>query len=112
MKKNPELSRRAAADPARPGEQCQAPPGKWQPVIDHARCEAKDVCVVVCPYDVFEVQKIRAEDWAPLGWGAKLKVMVHGGKTAYAVNAGACRACGLCVGVCPEKAITLVKAAG
>jgi 4Fe-4S ferredoxin len=36
-------------------------------------------------------------------------LFVHGGKQAYAVNADACRACGLCVTACPEKAITLAR---
>lgn len=109
MAKNPELVKRAAADPARPGERCQAEPGRWRPVIDHGRCEAKDACVAVCPHDVFEVTRIRDEDWARLGWGERLKVWVHGSRTAYAVRADACKACGLCVVACPEKAIRLVQ---
>lgn len=28
------------------------------PIVDFNRCEGKDACVVVCPYDVFEVRKI------------------------------------------------------
>ncbi|MFO0642600.1 MAG: 4Fe-4S binding protein [Polyangiaceae bacterium] len=40
----------------------------------------------------------------------KVKSVVHGRKTAYTPNAAACRACGLCVVACPEKAITLVRA--
>jgi ferredoxin len=35
--------------------------------------------------------------------------MLHGWKQAFAVNADACRACGLCVEACPEKAIRLMK---
>jgi ferredoxin len=38
-----------------------------------------------------------------------MKLWVHGKQTAYTTRADACRACGLCVVACPEKAITLVK---
>lgn len=29
-------------------------PGIAQPVVDLSRCEGKDACVKVCPYDVFD----------------------------------------------------------
>jgi 4Fe-4S ferredoxin len=38
-----------------------------------------------------------------------VKLFVHGGKQAYAVDVDACRGCGICVQVCPEEAIKLVK---
>jgi len=41
----------------------------------------------------------------------KLKLRVHGMHVAYTPNADACRACGLCVTACPERAITLVRSA-
>ena len=63
----------------------------------------------VCPYDVFEVRVIDDEDFAKLGFMAKLKSRVHGKKTAYTPNSDACQACGMCVVACPEKAITLVE---
>ena len=44
---------------------------------------------------------------AQLGGLGKIKSMAHGRKTAYTPNADACRACGLCVVACPEKAIAL-----
>lgn len=110
MSRDKEKARKAAAHPDRPGEQCKAPAGSWTPVVDHARCEAKHDCVDVCPYDVFEVRRIDDADWEALGMLAKLKVFVHGRKTAYTPRAASCQACGLCVVACPEDAITLVPA--
>ena len=77
--------------------------------MNHGRCEGKSACVAVCPFDVFEVRRIEAVDWKPLSPIAKLKVWAHGKQTAYAVRSDACKACGLCVVACPEKAIQLVK---
>ena len=37
----------------------------------------------------------------------KLKGFVHGWRQAFTPIAEACEACGLCINVCPEKAITL-----
>jgi NAD-dependent dihydropyrimidine dehydrogenase PreA subunit len=90
-------------------ETCKQAPGEFAPVIDRGRCEGKADCVVICPYDVFELAIVPAEDRAGLGFTARLKGMLHGWKQAYAVNADACRACGLCVSACPEKAITLAR---
>jgi NAD-dependent dihydropyrimidine dehydrogenase PreA subunit len=81
-------------------------------VIDHARCEGKRDCVEVCPYHVFEVRRIEDADFARLSLGGKLKSLVHGRKTAYTPAADQCKACGLCVVACPEKAITLTPMSG
>ena len=88
-------------------DECRAEPGAYVPVIDRARCEGKEDCVRVCPYDVFEVRRIDDRDFAALGMLGKLKSLAHGRKTSYAVRAEACRACGQCVKACPEKAIKL-----
>lgn len=106
-----EKAKRAAADPNRPGEECKAPAGSWTPTVDRARCEAKHDCVDVCPYDVFEVRRIDDADFRALGLLAKVKVVVHGRKTAYTPRADDCRACGLCVVACPERAIALGRRA-
>jgi NAD-dependent dihydropyrimidine dehydrogenase PreA subunit len=106
-----EIKRRAAQDPTRPGERCAAPSGTWTPVADHARCEAKKDCVVVCPNDVFEVRQIDDADWAALGLMSKFRVRMHGRQSAYTPHADQCRACGLCVVACPEGAITLMAPA-
>lgn len=104
--------RRAAADPKRPGQRCDAPAGWWTPVVDRNRCEAERDCVDVCPNDVFEVRRIEPDDFAALARRTQLKVIVHRRLTAYTPNAAACRACGLCVVACPQDAITLVAPTG
>lgn len=79
--------------------------GRVMPVVDFNRCEGKDACVAVCPYDVFEVRKIDPSDYRDLSFVGKIKSYVHGGMVAYTPHADQCRACGLCVKACPERAI-------
>lgn len=86
------------------------PEGRVRPRVDFGRCEGKAACVEVCPYDVFELAPLKAEDRKGLSWLARLKIAVHGGKVAYTPNAPSCAACGLCVKACPEHAIVLVPA--
>ncbi len=86
---------------------CPKPAGALRPIIDANRCEGKEDCVVVCPYNVFEVRKLTDEERGGLSRLARFKVFVHGGKQAFAVRADECRACGKCVTACPEKAIQL-----
>ena len=88
---------------------CKHPQGRFRPVVDQARCEAKGPCVEVCPYDVFEIRKIERSDYARLGLMGKVKSFVHGGRVSYTPNADQCRGCGLCVKACPEHAITMVR---
>ncbi len=89
--------------------QCKHEPGAFAPVIDRARCEGKADCVVICPYDVFELDILPSEGRAGLSLVARLKGTLHGWKQSFAVNAEACRACGLCIAACPEKAIRLER---
>ncbi len=104
-------ARRAAKHPNRPGEKCNAAPGAYRPIVNQAKCEGKNDCVEVCPYNVFEVRRIDDSDFAKLPMLAKLKSIVHGRKTAYTPNDDACLACGLCVVACPEGAIKLARVA-
>jgi NAD-dependent dihydropyrimidine dehydrogenase PreA subunit len=78
-------------------------------VVDRSKCEGKDECVQVCPFDVFEVRRIDDADFAKLGMLGKLKSIAHGRKTAYTPRASACQACGKCVAACPEDAIKLAR---
>lgn len=104
-----EKARRAAKHPDRPGEQCRAEPGTWVPVVDRNKCEGKRDCVEVCPESVFEVRRIDDADFAQLSFLGKLKSRAHKRMTVYTPAADACRACGLCVVACPEKALRLTK---
>jgi len=87
---------------------CADEPGRFTPKIDRNRCEAKADCVRVCPYHVFEIRPLAADEKRGLSFVGRLKLFAHGGKQAFAVNAEACHACGLCVKACPESAIRLV----
>ena len=86
---------------------CKQSPGVVAPVIDASRCEGKEDCLRVCPYDVFEVRKLTREENRALPLMPRLKVWAHGGRQAFVVRGDQCHACGLCVAACPEKAIVL-----
>jgi NAD-dependent dihydropyrimidine dehydrogenase PreA subunit len=107
---NPAKARKAAAHPDRPGEDCRAEAGRTRIVVDRGKCEGKGDCVEVCPYNVFEVGRISDDDFARLGVLGKLKSLAHRRKTALLPRLDACRACGMCVVACPEKALSLVPA--
>jgi NAD-dependent dihydropyrimidine dehydrogenase PreA subunit len=90
-------------------DRCKPAAGVFAPRVDRGRCEGKAECVAVCPYNVFEVGRIDDGDYRALGLLARLKVRVHGMKTAHTPRAADCHACGLCVAACPERAIRLVR---
>jgi 4Fe-4S ferredoxin len=62
---------------------CKPDAGKWIPVINLSKCEGKQDCVEVCPFDVFEMQTITDEAYKALSFTGKLKTLVHGRKKAY-----------------------------
>ena len=92
-------------------DDCKEEAGRVQPVIDRERCEGKEDCVQVCPYSVFEVRKLDRQERSALSLKGRLKALVHGGRQAFAVRADQCHACALCVAVCPEHAIRLLRVA-
>lgn len=81
--------------------------GRLVPVIDGRRCEGKEDCVRVCPYEVFTVRRLTDAERAGRGLLARLKIHLHGGKQAFVERGSDCHACGKCVSACPERAITL-----
>jgi 4Fe-4S ferredoxin len=88
---------------------CKQEPGAFIPLIDVNRCEGKADCVAICPYDVFEMGILPVGERRSLSLKGKLKGFAHGWKQALVVNPEACRACGLCVSACPEKAIKISR---
>lgn len=97
-----------ASQPDHPGVQprCKET-GRLVPVIDASRCEAKEDCVRVCPYDVFTVRKLTEQERGALGLLTRFKVFVHDGKQGFVTRPADCHACGECVKACPEQAIQL-----
>ncbi|HIF93761.1 MAG: ferredoxin family protein [Myxococcales bacterium] len=88
-------------------DSCPGEPGKVAPVVDRNRCEAKNDCVEVCPYDVFEIQDLSPDDKSTLTILGRIKAWAHGNRQAFVVQPQACRACQLCIEACPEDALIL-----
>lgn len=93
-------------DAAKP---CKAEPGRFTPVIDRNRCEGKGPCVAACPYGVLEFKLLSRDDRSQLTVIGTLKAWAHGYQQASATAVDCCMACGDCVRVCPEHAITLAR---
>ena len=102
------MSATAPIDPETdPAADCPGEPGKVAPVVDRNRCEGKEDCVVVCPYDVFEMGTLTPSERADLSFVGRIKAWAHGNRQAYVVQPLECRACQLCIEACPEKALKL-----
>lgn len=88
-------------------DECRGTPGRVAPVVDRNRCEAKGECVVVCPYDVFEIRGLTAVERATLDLRGRLKAWIHGNEQAFVARPDDCHACQLCIKACPEQALRL-----
>jgi NAD-dependent dihydropyrimidine dehydrogenase PreA subunit len=82
------------------------------PEVDRNRCEGKQDCVSVCPYDVFEMATLSVEDRRGLSLIGRIKAFAHGNRQAFVVRPDDCHACRLCIDACPEKALTLAPSRG
>jgi NAD-dependent dihydropyrimidine dehydrogenase PreA subunit len=69
--------------------------------VNPLRCEGAKDCITACEPRVFAMRP--PPEGLPLL--IRFKVMVHGGKQAYARNESACTGCMKCVEACPEDAI-------
>jgi len=97
---------------ARTVSECDGKPGRVAPVVDRNRCEAKGQCVDVCPYNVFEIRSLSAEDRKQLSLLGRLKAWAHGNRQAFVARPGDCHACQLCIKACPEQALRLAPYRG
>jgi 4Fe-4S ferredoxin len=89
--------------------QCEPAAGTALPIIDRNRCDGKQDCVAVCPFEVFAMQPITALDLAMLPFPPRKAHKLIGKWQAFTVRAEACHACNLCVVACPEDAIRLAR---
>jgi NAD-dependent dihydropyrimidine dehydrogenase PreA subunit len=87
---------------------CEAVAARVVPVVDRNRCEDEDLCVAVCPYEVFRISTLSAADRKSLSFFGKLKAVSHGYRQAFVVQPDQCHNCGICVDACPADAIRLV----
>src|SRR5690348_2726385 len=65
--------------------ECKQAAGVFAPIIDRNRCEGKEDCVQVCPYDVFEMRKLSAENKRALPFVSRVKALVHRNWQSFAV---------------------------
>jgi NAD-dependent dihydropyrimidine dehydrogenase PreA subunit len=87
---------------------CNETSGKLMPIINLSNCGGKEDCIPACPYDVLEMRTIFPEDRLKLNFKGKIKTFFKP-KKAYVTDPSLCFACGICVQVCPERAIKLVR---
>ena len=70
---------------------CDEVGGKLMPLVNFNNCGAKEDCVAVCPYDVFEMRPITVEDKARLNFKGRVKTFFFKEK-AYLTDPALCRA--------------------
>jgi len=77
------------------------------PVIDRDRCVGDSGCVAVCPHQVLALKAVAAHDCDGLPASTRFLLSLNQGLQAAVVAPECCRACGLCLAVCSQHAITL-----
>lgn len=90
-------------------ENCKQAPGTFIPVINRNKCEGKGPCIEECPFNVLEMHILPEGERGELSLFGQFKGFMHGWKQAAVRYPYLCQACGKCVSVCPEKAITLAR---
>jgi 4Fe-4S ferredoxin len=88
--------------------ECDPQPGVVVPVVDRNRCQDEDLCVAVCPYEVFRIQVLSSAQRKALSFFGKIKALTNNYRQAFVVQPDQCHNCGTCVDACPEDAIQLV----
>jgi len=81
--------------------------GAVAPVIDRERCVGDASCVAVCPHQVLVLTPVAAQDCDGLPASTRFLLSLSQGLQAAVVAPERCRACGLCLAVCSQHAITL-----
>ena len=81
--------------------------GTAAPVIDRERCVGDAGCVAVCPQQVLALRPVAAQDCDELPASTRFLLSLSQGLQAAVAAPERCRACGLCVAVCSQHAITL-----
>lgn len=76
--------------------------------INWNKCESDGICVEKCPHKVLEMKNISRRQYEDLTFFGRLRTRVHGRQKAIVVNPKQCIACGICVKVCPKKAIKMI----
>jgi len=78
--------------------------------MNRNRCEGKGDGGAVCPSAVFFLGTLPQDQRAGVRFIETLNGSGHTWQPALLVKPEACRACGLCVQACPQKAIILARA--
>ena len=77
------------------------------PVIDRDRCVGDAGCVAVCPHQVLALRPVAAQDCDGLPASTRFLLSLSQGLQAVVTAPECCRACGLCLAACSQRAITL-----
>lgn len=79
---------------------------KLIPTIDWNHCDGDRQCAIACPNNVIYIKKLDQDELSTLSLMGKIKTKIKGNSKAYIKNPDRCIACGKCVKVCHEHAIS------